>query len=106
MRFSSCFFVAGCLCVGALLLGGCQPEAPRFDASGNFETTEYVVAARAQGQLVRLAVTEGDQLPAGREVGFIDTVQLYLRQRQLHASERAVRQQTPDVPAQLGALEQ
>ena len=49
MRFSSCFSVADCLSVGALLLGGCQPEAPRFDASGNFETTEYVVAARAQG---------------------------------------------------------
>ena len=106
MRFSSYFFVAGCLSAGALLLGGCQPEAPRFDASGNFETTEYVVAARAQGQLLRLAVTEGDPLPAGREVGFIDTVQLYLRQRQLQASEQAVRQQTPDVPAQLGALEQ
>ena len=106
MRFSASFFVAGCLSTGALLLGGCQPDAPRFDASGNFETTEYVVAARAQGQLVRLAVTEGDQLPAGREVGFIDTVQLYLRQRQLQASERAVRQQTPDVSAQLGALAQ
>ena len=91
MRFSSCFSVVGCLSVVALLLGGCQPEAPRFDASGNFETIEYVVAARAQGQIVHLAVTEGDQLPAGREVGFIDTVQLYLRQRQLQASDQAVR---------------
>ncbi|GAB3862353.1 HlyD family efflux transporter periplasmic adaptor subunit [Hymenobacter terrigena] len=90
---------------GFLLLG-CQSEEPRFDASGNFETTEYVVAAKAQGQLLRLAVAEGDELPAGREVGVIDTTQLYLRKRQLQASTRAVRQQTPNVTAQLGALAQ
>jgi HlyD family secretion protein len=88
------------------LLASCQSEEARFDASGNFETIETVVAAQAQGQLLRLAVTEGDELPAGREVGLIDTTQLYLRKRQLQASARAVRQQTPNVPAQLGALTQ
>jgi HlyD family secretion protein len=88
------------------LLTSCQSEEARFDASGNFETTETVVAAKAQGQLLRLAVAEGDELPAGREVGVIDTTQLYLRKRQLQASARAVRQQTPNVPAQLGALAQ
>jgi HlyD family secretion protein len=91
---------------GLTLLSSCAPETPRFDASGNFETTEYVVAAQGQGPLLRLAVQEGDQLPAGREVGLIDTTQLYLRQRQLQASLRAVDQQAPDVPAQLVALEQ
>ena len=106
MTLSQFLQAAGRLSVGAWLLSGCQAEAPRFDASGNFETTEYIVAAQAQGQLVRLAVAEGDQLPAGREVGLIDTLQLYLRQRQLQASERAVHQQAPNVPAQLGALEQ
>ena len=88
------------------LLTSCQPDEPRFDASGNFETTEYVVAAKAQGQLLRLAVTEGDELAAGRPVGLIDTVQLYLRKRQLQANQQAVRQQTPNVASQLGALEQ
>jgi HlyD family secretion protein len=88
------------------LLTSCQSEEARFDASGNFETTETVVAAKAQGQLLRLAVAEGDELPAGREVGVIDTTQLYLRKRQLQASARAVRQQTPNVSAQLGALAQ
>ena len=88
------------------LLSGCQAEAPRFDAAGNFETVETVVAAQGQGQLLRLAVAEGDELPAGRAVGLIDTTQLYLRKRQLQASARAVRQQTPDVSAQLGALQQ
>jgi HlyD family secretion protein len=95
-----------CLSAGAALLSSCQAKQPRFDASGNFETTEYVVSAQAQGQLMRLAVTEGDELPAGRAVGFIDTVQLHLRKRQLQANEQAVRQQTPNVNAQLVALEQ
>jgi HlyD family secretion protein len=94
------------LLLALALLAACQPEAPRFDASGNFETTETVVAAQAQGQLLRLAVAEGDELPAGREVGVIDTTQLYLRKRQLQASARAVQQQTPNVSAQLGALQQ
>ena len=94
------------LLLALALLAACQPEAPRFDASGNFETTEYVVAAQAQGQLRHLAVAEGDELPAGREVGVIDTMQLYLRKRQLQASQQAVRQQTPNVAAQVGALEQ
>ncbi|MFD2784709.1 HlyD family secretion protein [Hymenobacter rubripertinctus] len=88
------------------LLSGCQPAAPRFDASGNFETTEYVVAAEATGPLLRLAVREGDELPAGRVVGLVDTLALSLRRQQLLASVRAVRAQTPDVPAQLVALEQ
>ena len=96
---------ASCLGI-VLLLSGCQAEEPRFDASGNFETTEYVVSAQAQGQLLRLAVAEGDELPAGHEVGLIDTVQLALRRQQLQASAQAVRQQTPDVGIQLGALEQ
>ena len=64
MTLSQFLQAAGRLSVGAWLLSGCQAEAPRFDASGNFETTEYIVAARAQGQLVRLAVAEGDQLLA------------------------------------------
>jgi len=97
--------LTGCL-AASLLLGGCQSKEPRFDASGNFETTEYVVAAKAQGQLLRLAVTEGDKLPAGRAVGVIDTVQLYLRKRQLLANQQAVRQQTPNVNSQVVALEQ
>jgi len=94
------------LLLALALLAGCQAEAPRFDASGNFETTETVVAAQAQGQLLRLAVAEGEELPAGREVGLIDTTQLHLRKRQLQASARAVQQQTPNVGAQLGALQQ
>jgi HlyD family secretion protein len=99
----TCAYI-GLLAIG--LLASCQAEEPRFDASGNFETTETVVAAKAQGQLLRLAVAEGDELPAGREVGVIDTTQLYLRKRQLQASARAVRQQTPNVGAQLVALQQ
>src|SRR6476661_345067 len=103
--FSAVAFVPGALVVLGLLVE-CQAEGPRFDASGNFETTETVVAAKAQGQLLRLEVAEGDELPAGRTVGVVDTTQLYLRKQQLLASTRAVRRQTPNVNAQLGALSQ
>ena len=95
-----------CLLSGLMLLSSCQPDAPRFDASGNFETTEYVVSAEAAGPLVRLDVREGDELPAGRVVGLVDTLPLFLKRAQLLASIKTVRAQTPNVPAQLVALEQ
>jgi HlyD family secretion protein len=59
------------------------------DAYGNFEAEEVVVAAETNGQLRRFAVVEGDQLPAGRVVAQIDTVQLALERAQLAATRAA-----------------
>lgn len=95
------------LAAGGLLgLSACQGDDARFDASGNFEATETVVAAQASGPLVRFTVVEGDTLGAGREVGLIDTTQLHFKRVQLLASVRAVGQRIPAVPVQLRALEQ
>ena len=50
-----------------------------FDATGTFEATEVLVSAEAAGRILSFDVEEGDTLSAGKQVGAIDTVQLYLQ---------------------------
>lgn len=50
-----------------------------FDATGTFEATEVLVSAEAAGRILSFDVEEGDTLSAGKQVGAIDTVQLYYR---------------------------
>lgn len=61
------------------LLGACSSGTPEYDATGTFEATEVIVSAEASGKILGLDVEEGTTLKAGREVGIIDTVQLYLK---------------------------
>ena len=57
-----------------------------FDATGTFEATEIVVSSEATGKLFYLNAEEGMHFTQGTEVGLIDTVQLYLKKRQLEAN--------------------
>ena len=60
-----------------------------FDATGTFEATEVLVSAEAAGRILSFDVEEGDTLSAGKQVGAIDTVQLYLQK--LHWSVSGLR---------------
>ncbi len=75
-----------------------------FDATGTFEATEITVSAEASGRILRFDAEEGDRLEAGRPVGEIDTVQLWLQRRQLERQRASVRSGRPDVEKQLAAL--
>ena len=68
-----------------LLAASCGGDGD-FDATGTFEATEIVVSAEAAGRILRFDAEEGDVLRAGRQVGAIDTVQLYLQKLQLDVS--------------------
>ena len=63
---------------------------PDYDATGTFETTEVLVSSEVSGKLLWLDVEEGTVLEAGQQVGVVDTVQLYLRKKQLEASVKSV----------------
>ena len=69
-------------CALPLLTAACGRSGD-FDATGTFEATEVVVSAEAAGRILRFDAEEGDVLEAGRQVGAIDTVQLYLQKLQL-----------------------
>lgn len=75
-----------------------------YDASGIFETEETIVSSQATGTLEAFSVEEGQSLKAGQQVGYVDTLQLYLRKEQLRSQIRSTLAQKPDITAQLAAL--
>ncbi len=75
-----------------------------FDASGSFEAVETVISAEATGTLKMFQVEEGQSLEAGQQVGYIDTVQLYLKKKQLESQMEALAAKKPNIQVQLSAL--
>ncbi len=75
-------------------------------ATGTFEATEVTVSAEQTGRLLRLAMTEGDRIEAGTQVGLIDTVQLYLKARQVGATKIVYESQKPEKQKQVAAITQ
>lgn len=68
----------------------CSNDDDKADAYGNFEATEVMVSAMAQGEILSLTIEEGQQLDADLIVGLIDTVDLSLKKRQLQRGKDAV----------------
>ena len=89
-----------------LSLSSCRKSNADMDASGTFEATEVIVSSEANGKIIRFDVQEGQDLKAGQGLGYIDTVQLYLRRKQLLASIQAAQTRKPDVNAQIAVLQQ
>lgn len=90
--------------LSSLLLASCQQQS-EFDASGAFEADETIISAEASGKLEAFTVEEGQDLKAGQVVGYVDTVQLYLKKKQLESQIKATLAQKPNVAAMLAALE-
>lgn len=87
-------------------LVACNRNTNSYDATGAFEATEVLVSSEANGKIMELNIEEGDRLDAGATVGYVDSVQLYLKRMQLSASLRSVDIRKPDIRKQIAALEQ
>ena len=87
-------------------LAACGNNDKAFDATGTFEATEVTVSAEQSGSLLRFDLNEGDYLEAGREVGLIDTTQIWLKMQQASATKAVYQSQKPDMDAQLAATRQ
>ena len=94
------------LCSRLALFSACGNGAPKYDATGTFETTEVLVSAEASGRLLYFDIEEGMLLKAGEEVGVVDTIQLYLKKLQLEASLKSVEEQRPDILKQVAATKE
>jgi HlyD family secretion protein len=88
----------------ALLAACCAPKENSHDASGTFEAVETIVSSEATGTLKAFNVEEGQVLAQGQQIGYVDSLQLYLKKKQLQAQIRAVLARTPNVSKQLSAL--
>jgi HlyD family secretion protein len=86
-------------------LSACGNNKDKIDASGTFETTETIIPAEANGVIKMFNIVEGQTLQAGQKIGSIDTVQLYLKKKQLQAQVKATLSQKPDIAKQLASLE-
>jgi HlyD family secretion protein len=84
----------------------CGHKKGNYDASGTFEATETLVSAQAAGQIKAFDLIEGQQLTANAELGYIDTIQLYLKKEQLLASMKAVDSRSYNVSLQIAAIKQ
>lgn len=96
------------LMVGIVLfsLFSCRNNQDTFDATGAFEATEIFVSAEVNGKIMELQLEEGDRLEAGVILGYIDSIQLYLKKKQLMAGLRSVDIRKPDIRKQIAVLEQ
>ena len=87
-------------------LMACNKNEVKYDASGTFEAVETIVSAEASGNLKALNVEEGQILKEGQMVGYIDSVQLYLKKKQLEAQIKTVLSGRPDIAAQTASLQE
>jgi HlyD family secretion protein len=90
----------------AATLIGCGNGNGKYDATGTFESEEVIVSSEATGKLVKLNIEEGSQLKQNEVVALVDTVQLYLKKKQLEASVKAVLSKQPDINIQLAAIKE
>jgi HlyD family secretion protein len=91
--------------VSASFLISCSGSSSDSDASGAFESVETIISTEASGTLMQFNVEEGQTLKAGLLVGYVDSIQLYLRKKQLEAQISSTLGQTPDIPVQIAALQ-
>lgn len=95
------------ICLAAVLMASaCTSNDKEYDATGTFEATEVTVSAEQNGKLLKFNLTEGSKLSAGQPVGIIDTVQLFLKAKQLGATRQVYASQRPDMEKQIAALRQ
>lgn len=90
----------------ALMLNACGRKERQYDATGVFEATETTVYAEQTGALLTFNVEEGDTVGRNREVGLIDTTQLWLKMKQAEAIKSVYQSQKPEQEKQIAVTRQ
>ena len=84
----------------------CNKNDEKADGYGNFEATETTISAEANGKIIFLNLEEGDILEAEKQIGLIDTTQLYFNKQQLIASKNTVYSKSTNVVSQITVLQE
>ncbi len=94
------------ICLTVLSLSTCTNKKSAYDASGVFETTEVIVSAKGNGEILQFLIEEGQEVEAETPLGVIDTMQLYLKKEQLQAGIRAMNSRKVTVSRQIASLQE
>lgn len=94
------------LLIAALTLGSCNSGEDQYDATGNFEADEIIISSEASGKILKFTLEEGQTIKEGTVIGFVDTLQLYLKKKQLLSSVKAVLARQPDASSQLATIQE
>ncbi|MCK5838833.1 MAG: HlyD family efflux transporter periplasmic adaptor subunit [Bacteroidales bacterium] len=89
-----------------VLVTACSENDDKSDAYGNFEATEVVISAEAQGVLQEFIIEEGEELKSGTVIGLIDTINLSLKREQLLAGKKAILSRIVNINSQVAVQEQ
>jgi HlyD family secretion protein len=94
------------LASAVFIMTACNNEKSSFDASGSFEAEETIISSEATGTIKEINIEDGQILKAGQIIGYVDSVQLYLKKKQLEAQINALLSKKPNVSLQLAALQE
>ena len=87
-------------------IASCNNGGDKSDAYGNFEATEVIVSAQANGKLLSFNVDEGKQLKDGDIIGIIDTVDLSLKRQQLMSQKESMNSRLANINSQVEVQKQ
>lgn len=88
----------------ATTLFSCGNGHDKADGYGNFEATETTISAENNGKLMQFDVHEGDPLKKGQFIGYIDTIPLDLKRKQLEVSKALISSKSKGVLSQINVL--
>ncbi|WP_073003324.1 HlyD family secretion protein [Mariniphaga anaerophila] len=88
------------------VLFGCTNNNDQSDAYGNFETETTIVAAESSGKIIQKNVEKGQKIEAGFIAVITDTVQPFLKLKQIEAQKAAVVSKRASVAAQIAVFEE
>ena len=87
------------------LISSCNEKKEDADAYGNFESIEYYVSAKANGELINFSIAKGENVKANTIVGQIDTSMLYLQKQQLFAKQTSILSKIDEVDSQTSVVQ-
>ena len=90
----------------SIIFSACSGNGELSDAYGNFEATEIIISSEVPGKVVLFDLENGDYLEKGKTVVEIDTVNFYLKGKQVKALKNEISVATQDVLSQIKVLEE
>lgn len=89
-----------------IFITSCNNGDQISDAYGNFEATEIIVSAQANGELINVNLEEGDVLKGRQIVGLIDSTDLYLRKKLLAQQIQTIKSQLVSINSEIDVQKQ